>query len=112
MAITKTVFDVVKDQIKPYIDLNAGNIAAVEKTSTAAAAHLAGTQIVFKGKLYDVVQDIAQNGTIIVGTNIVAADPLSSDIATLSNEVNSQKQALSNLGLTVVDGKLCVVYNT
>lgn len=87
MAITKTVFDVVKDSIKPYIDLNAGNIAAVEKTSTAAAAHLAGTQIVFKGKLYDVIQDIAQNGTIIVGTNIVAADSLSSDIATLSNLV-------------------------
>lgn len=96
MAITKTIFDVVKDDVKPYIDLNAGNIAAVETTSTAAAAHLAGTQIVFKGKLYDVIQDIAQGGTIIVGTNIIAANPLSSDIGTLSNEVSNVKNALSD----------------
>ena len=98
MAITKTIFDVVKDDVKPYIDLNAGNIAAVETTSTAAAAHLAGTQIVFKGKLYDVIQDIAQGGTIIVGTNIIAANPLSSQIGTLSNALSDEVETRATLG--------------
>ena len=101
----KSSTQVVQNLIKPYIDRNAANIAPVETSATAAAAHAAGTQIVFKGVLYDVTADIAQGDTITVGINIAAADDV-------SEQISNVKNALSDLCLTVVNGKLCAVYNT
>lgn len=94
----KSSTQVVQNLIKPYIDRNAANIAPVETSATAAAAHAAGTQIVYKGVLYDVTADIAQGDTITVGTNITAADPLSSEIQTLSNKAYDEgvKNLLEN----------------
>ena len=39
------------------------------------------------------------------GANIAAADDV-------SEQISNVKNALSDLGLTIVNGKLCAVYNT
>lgn len=51
--------------------------------------------------------------TIASGTSMDAAigDLLNNDV-TINTDLGNVKQALSDLGLTVVDGKLCAVYNT
>lgn len=107
----KTIVEVAQNLIKPYIGSEdkkyAANVAPVE-TSPATAAHIAGTQIIYNGVLYDVTADINANdplATTGAGANIAAADKV-------SEQISNVKQALSDLGLTVVDGKLCAVYNT
>ena len=107
----KTIVEVAQNLIKPYIVSEdkkyAANVAPVE-TSPATATHTAGTQIIYNGVLYDVTADIAVNDALATtgaGANIAAADDV-------SEQISNVKQALSDLGLTVVNGKLCVVYNT
>lgn len=104
----RSIVEVAENILKPYIDAKdkayAANIAPVE-TSPATSGHLTGTQIIYNGVLYDVIADIDATDALVVGTNIAAADDV-------SEQISDVKQALSDLGLTVVDGKLCAVYNT
>lgn len=107
----RPITDFAQNILKPYINNQdkayAANIAQVE-TSPATSAHTAGTQIIYNGVLYDVTADIAANDVLATtgaGANIAAADDV-------SEQISNVKQALSDLGLTVVDGKLCAVYNT
>lgn len=62
-------------------------------------------------RMYKATSAIASNQTITSGTNctVKKLGDLFNDV---DSEVGNVKQALSDLGLTVVDGKLCAVYNT
>lgn len=91
----KTIVEVAQNLIKPYIGSEdkkyAANVAPVE-TSPATAAHIAGTQIIYNGVLYDVTADINANdplATTGAGANIAAADKV-------SEQISNVKQALSN----------------
>ena len=73
-------------------------------------------------RLYKVTQNISSNQNIVEGGNVVnkkledlfddLEDALNSEIDDIDTELGNVKNALSDLGLTVVDGKLCAVYNT
>ena len=62
-------------------------------------------------RMYKATANISSNQTITVDTNCThkKLGDLFNDV---DSEVGNVKQALSDLGLTVVDGKLCAVYNT
>lgn len=82
----KSITQVVQNLLKPYIDAkdkaNAEIIAPVE-VSPAEAAHSAGTQLIYDGKLYDVTagidigDDLATTGA---GANISLADDISTKL--------------------------------
>ena len=104
----KTIVEVAQNLIKPFINSEdkkyAANIAPVE-TSPATAAHTAGTQLIYNGVLYDVTANIAADdplATTGAGANIALANKV-------TEQISSQKQALSDLGLQVIDGYLCCV---
>ena len=67
---------------------------------------------------YEATAAITQGSSILEGTNCKKTTvtgreaELASEIETLGETVDSLNEALSNLGLTVVDGKLCAVYDT
>lgn len=76
----------------------------VETGNTASKPYAAGAFLIWKDrKVYQAKQAIASGATLsnAANGNLEAAGPLC-----------NLKQALSDLGLTVVDGKLCAVYNT
>ena len=87
-------------------------IAPVESTSTASQAYAVGKKFFYNNILYKCTTAIAKNGSIVPGTNCTTADSVETQIDSTDTEVSNVKQALSDLGLTVVDGKLCAVYNT
>ena len=78
-------------------------VATVETSSTSAHAYAIGDLFILNGVLYKATAAIAVGGTITAGTNC--------QTATVGGEVSDLKNTLNNLGLTVVDGKLCAVYN-
>lgn len=84
------------------------DIAPVETSATASQAYKVGDKFYYGNLLQEATQDIAQGGTLTLNTNYKNADPVTTSVQNLSNQVTT----LSNLGLTVVDGKLCAVYNT
>lgn len=87
----KSIVQVVQNLIKPYIDnhdkANANLIAPVE-VSPAEAAHSAGTQLIYDGKLYDVTAPIAI-GDALATTGAGANISLSDDISTLLKNIKA-----------------------
>lgn len=87
----KSIVQVVQNLIKPYIDnhdkANANLIAPVE-VSPAEAAHSAGTQLIYNGKLYDVTAPIAV-GDALATTGAGANISLSADISTLLKNIKA-----------------------
>lgn len=73
-------------------------------------------------RLYKTTSNISSNQVISEGGNVELKkledlfddleDALNDEIDDIDTELGNVKQALSDLGLTVVDGKLCAVYNT
>jgi len=61
-------------------------IAAEEESSTASAAHSAGSYLRFNGNLYKVTQNIAVGGTITPGTNIESTS-VGEELKTISDGV-------------------------
>lgn len=53
---------------------NLGNIANVELTSTASKIYKVGEKLIYNNVLYKVTSDIAYNGTIVPGTNVIATN--------------------------------------
>lgn len=51
---------------------NLSNIATVESTNKASKAYAKGDYLVYEGTLYKVTANIANGGTLTVGTNITA----------------------------------------
>ena len=87
----KSIVQVVQNLIQPYIDnhdkANANLIAPVE-VSPAEAAHSAGTQLIYNGKLYDVTAPIAV-GDALATTGVGANISLSADISTLLKNIKA-----------------------
>lgn len=87
----KSIVQVVQSLIQPYIDnhdkANANLIAPVE-VSPAEAAHSAGTQLIYNGKLYDVTAPIAI-GDALATTGAGANISLSNDISTLLKNIKA-----------------------
>ena len=87
----KSIVQVVQNLIQPYIDnhdkANANLIAPVE-VSPAEAAHSAGTQLIYNGKLYDVTAPIAI-GDALATTGAGANISLSNDISTLLKNIKA-----------------------
>lgn len=75
----KTILEVVRDLIKPYIDKNANNIAPVED-SPVENPYYAGDQLIYKGGLYNVTADISIGDTLEIGTNISVAPKINSSV--------------------------------
>lgn len=84
----KTILEVVRDLIKPYIDTNASNIATVED-STVENPYYVGDQLIYKGVLYNVTADISIGDTLEIGTNISIAPKLSNSIKSALNKLKS-----------------------
>lgn len=87
----KSIVQVVQNLIQPYIDnhdkANANLIAPVE-VSPAEAAHSAGTQLIYNGKLYDVTAPIAI-GDALATTGTGANISLSNNISTLLKNIKA-----------------------
>jgi hypothetical protein len=96
------------------------NIAPVEAdASSASQAYVVGEQLFLNDVLYDVTSPISVGDAIAVGTNITAANKLSVNIQTLTNNVdvlieNGAKNLCPNnrVGTTVVQGGLTWVFNS
>lgn len=99
----KSIIDYT-NKIKAYAAA-AKSIAPVENGTAAAGSYGIGENFMREGVLYKAKTAITAGDTLTLNTNYELDDPESVQIGNL-------KQALSNLGLTVVDGKLCAVYNT
>ena len=84
----KSILEVVRDLIKPYIDKNADNIASVE-VSPAESGHSVGSQIIYNGVLYNVTSTISENDDLVVGTNIALAPNVSTQIMYAQNAVKN-----------------------
>ena len=81
----KSILQVVQNLLKPYIDrkdrATQANIAPVETDATSASkAYSVGAQLILNDVLYDVTEPIAQNDALTVGTNIAAADDITTQI--------------------------------
>ena len=95
-------------------------IAPVEATTTASRAYQKGDFFVLSDKLYKAKAAITSGGTIVIGTNceevqvgseLKNLNNVTESIDDLEESVDELSNTLSNLGLTVVDGKLCAVYS-
>lgn len=84
----KSILEVVRDLIKPYIDTNASNIATVED-SPVENPYYVGDQLMYKGVLYNVTADISIGDTLEIGTNISVASKLSNSIKSALNKLKS-----------------------
>ena len=84
----KSILEVVRDLIKPYIDKNANNIAPVED-SPVENPYYVGDQLIYKGVLYNVIDDISIGDTLEIGTNISIAPKLSNSIKSALNKLKS-----------------------
>ena len=81
----KSITLVIQNLLKPYIDrkdrATQANIAPVETDATSASkAYSVGAQLILNDVLYDVTAPIAQNDALTVGTNIAAADDITTQI--------------------------------
>ena len=84
----KSILEVVRDLIKPYIDKNANNIAHVED-SPVENPYFVGDQLIYKGVLYNVTADISIGDALEIGTNISVAPKLSNSIKSALNKLKS-----------------------
>lgn len=81
----KSIEEFGQNILKPYIngcdEAYAGNIAPVETDATKASkAYSIGDQLILNRVLYDVTANIAKDDALTVGTNIVAADDITTQI--------------------------------
>jgi hypothetical protein len=92
----KTIVD-LSEELKEYFlekDTAAkqaveANIAPVEADpSSASRAYVVGEQLFLNDVLYDVTSPISVGDAIVVGTNITAANKISANIQTLTNQVD------------------------
>ena len=92
---------------------NLSNLATIESTNKASKAYAKGDYLVYEGTLYKVTANIANGGTLTVGTNITAASAggeLTSLNSSLTNITNINVTASDNV---VIDTqKSCVVAKT
>ena len=72
----KTMVDYTR-KIKPYFE----GVAPIEPTTTAASAHANNSIFYLDGTLVKATQAISIGDTIAVGTNVVAADDVETQIA-------------------------------
>ena len=84
----KSILEVVRDLIKPYIDKNANNIAPVED-SPVENPYYVGDQLIYKGVLYNVSADISIGDTLEIGTNISVAPKINSSVKSVFNKLRS-----------------------
>jgi hypothetical protein len=84
----KTILEVVRDLIKPYIDKNANNIAPVED-SPVENPYYAGDQLIYKGVLYNVTSDIAIGDDLDTNTNISVAPKINSSVKSVLSKLRS-----------------------
>lgn len=77
-------------------------LATIEASTTASKAYAVGDYLIANDKIYKVTAAIASGGTITVGTNVAEAK-----VGTELTELNRQ---ISDLGLSVVSGKLNMTY--
>ena len=75
------------NDLKTVYDKQNGNIAPTEASSTASAAHKAGSYFIYNGMLYQATADIASGGTITPNTNCKEA-PLGGEISGLTGAFN------------------------
>ena len=90
-----------------------GLIATVESTATASKAYTVGAYFYYKGKLCKCTADIAQGGTITVGTNCSVVK-LADDVNAQSEQILSgaEEDARWHLGFYLdANGDLCQVDN-
>ena len=75
--------------------------APVEDSTTSAHAYTVGKHLIYNEVLYKVTAPIAIGDALVVNTNISATNVIT--------EVEASGQ---DIGLSIVDGKLCVTYET
>ena len=83
----KTVIDLVA-KIKEKFTMRK-DIAPVEESSTASRAYSAGDKFYYGNLLQKAITDIAQGASLVGGTNFENADPVTTTIQNLSNQVSS-----------------------
>lgn len=76
--------DLIKDKFTMRKD-----IAPVETSATASRAYKVGDKFYYGNLLQEATQDIAQGGTLTLNTNYKNADPVTTSIQNLSNQVSS-----------------------
>ena len=81
--------------------------APEEATSTAAAAHAAGTYFRYNSKLYKATQDIPLGGTITPNTNCVE-DTVCAELTAQSEQIGELKNAVGELRDEVGGGKTTI----
>ena len=84
----KSILEVVRDLIKPYIDKNANNIAPVED-SPVENPYYVGDQLIYKGVLYNVTSDISIGDDLDTNTNISVAPKINSSVKSVLNKLRS-----------------------
>lgn len=102
----ETWFDHMKDQLdtdaaghlQAEVDEINEIIAPVQLTLTASQPYAIGEQFIYEGKLYTATSAIAQNDTIVIGTNA----SLSAEIV---KQIKSAKDAIGNLASLTTDAK-------
>lgn len=85
-SFTADVAAAAADAIEAIDDELDSEVAAVEESSTASAAHSAGSYLRFNGNLYKVTQAIAVGGTITPGTNVESTS-VGEELKTISDGV-------------------------
>lgn len=78
-----------KNIVKPYIDnqdKKSREIIAPVEVSPAEASHAVGTQLIYDGILYDVTTAIAIGDVLAAGTNITAADDISTKMRSVKHD--------------------------
>jgi hypothetical protein len=92
----KTIVQLVEEQKEYFLGKDTAakqaveaNIAPVEADpSSASRAYVVGEQLFLNDVLYDVTSPISVGDAIVVGTNITAANKISANIQTLTNNVD------------------------
>lgn len=77
------------------IDAVAGDIATIE-TSPTQSSHAAGEFLLYEGRLYKVTSAISAGGSLILGTNVSAAN--------IGNEIKSLKDLLDRFPYVIIEG--------
>ena len=82
----KSILEVVRDLIKPYIDRNANNIAPVE-VSPVENPYYVGDQLIYNGVLYTVTNDVTIDDDLEVGVNITPSQNVLNQLSTAGSDM-------------------------
>lgn len=94
-VITNNIND-VRGKLQTEVDEINGVIAPVQLTLTASQPYAIGEQFIYDGKLYTAISAIAEDATVVIGTNA----SLSAEIV---KQIKSAKDAIGNLQTQVSD---------